>query len=147
MPVIPIVARSIEIEASPATVWQFFATQEGLRRWFESGIEIDMRVGGTYRFFETEAGAWISGHVLEIVPERRLVLSWFEDDSDWLHPIRLTFSLEEVPGGTRVTHQYDGFAGIGKPTWDRTQRAYDAGIDRHASLHRLKRLVESPDVS
>jgi uncharacterized protein YndB with AHSA1/START domain len=44
------VIRSIEIQVPPSNVWRWFATQEGLRRWISSNIEIDLRVGGAYRF-------------------------------------------------------------------------------------------------
>ena len=40
----PQVMRSIEIHASPSAVWLWLATQEALRRWISSNIEIDLRV-------------------------------------------------------------------------------------------------------
>src|SRR6202040_840220 len=39
----PQVMRSIEIHASPSAVWLWLATQEALRRWISSNIEIDQR--------------------------------------------------------------------------------------------------------
>jgi len=139
----PMVERSVEIKASPKTVWTLMASQEGLRQWFWPDLEIDMRLGGGHRHYVAELDQWIVGTVLDIVPEQSLVLSWFEENTDWVHPIRLTFTLEAIPGGTRVTHRYDGFPGIGKPSWERTQRAYEIGADRHALLERLKAAVES----
>jgi uncharacterized protein YndB with AHSA1/START domain len=138
----PAVERSIEIQASPATVWSFFATQEGLRAWWGAEIEIDMTVGGKHRHYVPEVNQWISGYVLEIVPAKQLILSWFEEDCDWVFPTRLVFTLEAIPGGTRVTHRYDGFAGIGKHTWERTMQAYDRGIDLHNMLGALKAVAE-----
>lgn len=138
----PFVERSIEIQASPSVVWELLSTQEGLRSWWAENVEIEMKVGGKHRHFMAEANQWLSGYVLEIIPEKMLMLSWFEEDTDWLFPTRLTFTLEEIPGGTRVTHRYDGFAGIGKPTWERTMEAYNRGIDQHGLLAGLKALAE-----
>lgn len=140
---LPIVERSVEVKASPKTVWTLMASQEGLRQWFESDLEIDMRLGGAHRHYADEADQWIVGNVLDIVPEKSLVLSWFEENTDWVHPIRLTFALEAIPGGTRVTQRFDGFPGIGKPNWERTERAYQIGTDQHALLQHLKDVVES----
>jgi len=46
----PQVIRSIEIHATPTTVWSWLATQEALRHWISPNIDIDLRVGGEYRF-------------------------------------------------------------------------------------------------
>ncbi len=135
----PEVIRSIEIKAPPSTVWRWLATPEALRRWLSPNLEIDLRVGGSYRF--SNEGTWISGTVLEIVPEGGLVLSWMEEGGDWVHPARLLITLAATPAGTRVTLTHDGFAGIGKPGWPDTVRAYERGADRHRILERLAELV------
>jgi len=139
----PVLSRSIDIQASPRTVWNLLATQEGMRQWFEPTIEIDPKVGGFHRHLNQFANIHISGHVQEMVPDKTLVLSWLEEDGDWKFPIRLAFTLEEIPGGTRVTMKFDGFAGIGKLTWDRTLRAYERGMAEHSTLESLKRVAES----
>lgn len=135
----PAVNRSIEIKAPPSTVWQWLATPEALRRWLNANLEIDLRVGGSYRM--VNEGTSISGTVLEIVPEGSLLLSWMEEDGDWVHPARLLITLNPTPDGTRVTLTHDGFAGIGKPGWPGTVEAYQRGADRHRVLERLAELV------
>ena len=137
----PVVTRSIEIKASPGAVWRWMATPEGLRRWINPNLEIDLRVGGAYRMHEDGADTWISGTVLEINAEDSLILSWLEEGGDWVHPARLVISLEKTPDGTRVSLTHDGFAGIGKPGWPDTVQAYERGIDRHQLLERLADLV------
>jgi uncharacterized protein YndB with AHSA1/START domain len=139
----PAVTRSIEIKASPSAVWRWLATPEGLRQWVNPHLEIDLQVGGTYRMREDGAATWISGTVLEMNPEENLILSWMEEGGDWVHPARLVISLEPTSTGTCVTLAHDGFAGIGKPGWPDTVRAYEAGIDRHQLLGRLAELVEA----
>ena len=135
------VVRSIDIQASPSAVWRWLATQEALRRWISPNLEIDLRVGGAYRLREAGVDTWISGTVLELVPEDRLVLSWLEEGGDWVSPARLIISLASAPTGTRVILTHDGFAGIGKPGWPDTLRAYERGADRHQLLERLAALV------
>ena len=137
----PEVVRSIEIPAPPSRVWQELATQAGLRRWIAPDLEIDLRVGGSYRMLGADGETRISGTVLEFVPEGRLVLSWLEEKSDWVHPARLVVTLEPIAAGTRVGLVHDGFAGIGKPAWDQTLAAYERGADKHQVLRRLAEAV------
>ena len=135
------VVRSIEIQAAPEAVWRWLATPEALRRWISPHLEIDLRVGGAYRLREEGSATWISGTVLELDPERRLVLTWLEEGGDWAHPARLAIGLEPVDGGTHVTLTHEGFEGIGKPGWRETVRAYERGADEHRLLERLAGLV------
>jgi uncharacterized protein YndB with AHSA1/START domain len=139
----PEVVRSIEIQAPPSTVWRWLASREALRRWLQPDLEIDLRVGGTYRMLGTDGQTWISGTVLEFVPEGRLVLSWLEEDAGWVHPGRLVIELSAISSGTRVTLVHDGFAGIGKPGWPGTFEAYERGADRHRVLEKLTAVVAS----
>ena len=137
----PEVVRSIDIQAPPSVVWRWFATQEALRRWLGSELEIDLRVGGAYRLLGPDGETWISGSVLEMIPEGRLVVSWMELGGDWVYPARLVISLVATSTGTQVTLVHDGFAGIGKPGWPTTLNAYERGADRHRVLERLAELV------
>jgi uncharacterized protein YndB with AHSA1/START domain len=137
----PEVIRSIDIQAPPSAVWKWLATQEALRRWVSPDLAIDLRVGGTYRMLGADEKTRVSGTVLEVVPEGRLVLSWMEEGSDWVHPARLVFTLAPIATGTRVTLIHDGFAGIGKPGWPGTVEAYERGAGRHQLLQHLAALV------
>ncbi len=137
----PAVMRSIEIQAPPSAVWRWLATPDALRRWLSPNLEIDLRVGGSYRLRDGESETSISGTVLEMVPEGGLVLSWFEEGGDWVHPARLLVTLAPIADGTRVTLSHDGFAGIGKANWPGTVRAYERGADRHQVLQRLAEVV------
>jgi uncharacterized protein YndB with AHSA1/START domain len=137
----PAVIRSLEIQAPPSVVWRWMATPEALRRWLSPNLEIDLRVGGAYRFRDDPTGTAVSGTVLELVPEGGIVLSWLEEGGDWVHPARLVVALSATAAGTRVTLTHDGFAGIGKPTWPGTVEAYERGADRHRVLEHLAELV------
>ena len=137
----PQVTRSIEIQAPPSVVWRWLATQEALRQWISPNLEIDLSVGGAYRFLGPDDETWISGAVLELAPQTALVLSWMEEDRDWARPARLVITLAPTTAGTRVTLVHDGFAGIGKPGWRRTVENYELGADRHRVLEKLADLV------
>jgi uncharacterized protein YndB with AHSA1/START domain len=137
----PETVRSIEIAAPPSAVWQWLATPEALRHWLSPSLEIDLRVGGAYRLRGPDERTWISGTVLELVPEGGLILSWLEEGGDWVYPARLLITLAPTANGTRVTLRHDGFAGIGKPGWPDTLRAYERGAERHRILERLAELV------
>jgi uncharacterized protein YndB with AHSA1/START domain len=142
----PEVARSIEISAPPSSVWRWLSTQEGLRRWFAPDVEIDLQVGGAYRLLGADGRTRISGTVLELVPEGRLVLSWLEEEAGWVHPARLVVTLEPTASGTRVGLVHDGFAGIGRTGWAGTLEAYERGADKHQVLHVLAESVASGSV-
>ena len=140
----PSVTRTVLIQAPPAVVWGQIASQAALRRWFSPDIEIDLRVGGVFALTGEGGGTRITGSVLDLVPETRLALSWMEEGSGWLHPARLVIELAPCEAGTRVVLVHDGFAGIGKPSWEQTQSAYERGADRHRILERLaRRAVEA----
>jgi uncharacterized protein YndB with AHSA1/START domain len=141
----PQVIRSIEIQAAADKVWRWFATQEGLRCWISSNLEIDLRVGGAYRFLGPDDQTWISGTVLELVPERSLILSWLEEGSGWVNPARLVITLARTAVGTRVTLIHDGFEGIGRSDWAETVQDYERGADIHQVLDRLANLVSAGD--
>jgi uncharacterized protein YndB with AHSA1/START domain len=137
----PAVVRSIEIKATPSAVWRWLATPEALRHWLSPNLEIDLRVGGAYRFIGPDEKTPVSGTVLELVPEGGLVLSWLEEGEGWVHPGRLVIALVPTAAGTQVTLTHDGFAGIGKPDWQGTLQDYERGADRHRVLERLAELV------
>lgn len=137
------VTRSLEIRAAPSKVWRYFASQEGLRRWISPNLEIDLMVGGRFRFLGQDDKTWVSGTVLEIVPEGWLILSWMEEGQRWQNPVRLTLALEASPVGTRASMRFDGFAGTGRADWPDMVADYERGSDQHNTLQTLATLVES----
>jgi uncharacterized protein YndB with AHSA1/START domain len=142
----PQVTRSIDIRATPSKVWRYLATQEGLRRWISPNLEIDLVVGGTYRFLGPDQKTWITGNVLEIAPEGWLILSWMEQDQGWAHPARLVITLEASGVGTKATMIFDGFAGIGRTDWPDMVADYERGADQHRILEKLAALVMSGEI-
>jgi uncharacterized protein YndB with AHSA1/START domain len=137
----PQVIRTIEIRATPSTVWRYIGSQEALRRWISPNLEIDLSVGGKYRFLGPDEKTWVSGRVLELVPEGWLILSWLEEGQGWAHPARFVVALEASASGTKVTVIHDGFAGTGGPSWSDMVADYERGADQHKILEKLAALV------
>jgi uncharacterized protein YndB with AHSA1/START domain len=136
----PSVVRTIEIPAPPSAVWRWFATPDGLRRWLAPTLEIDLRVGGRYRMLGGDDETWISGTVLELVPEGRLVLSWLEEERSG--PSRTARRQAHADSRRhRGSLVHDGFAGIGIDNWTATVEGYERGADRHHVLADLVSLA------
>jgi uncharacterized protein YndB with AHSA1/START domain len=134
------VIRTIEIRSPPSKVWRHIATQEALRRWIAPDLEIDMKVGGKYRFLGPDQKTGVSGTVLELVPEGWLVLSWMEEGQGWTHPARFVVALEACGMGTKVTVIHDGFAATGQD-WQAMVADYEQGASAHKILEKLAALV------
>ena len=88
---------------------QWWGSPETYRahRW-----DADLRVGGRWRVEGKSANGdpySVFGEFLEITLPRRLVQTWSYDwDKD--HPTtKLTYVLEDIPGGMRVTVRHEGF--------------------------------------
>jgi uncharacterized protein YndB with AHSA1/START domain len=109
----------VYIKATPEAIWDAITKPEWTERYGYGGRgEYDLRPGGTYRGFTTEAmrsvGApdvAVEGEVIETDPPRRLVLSWhFLMDPDLVAEgsTRLTYEIEPREGGvTRLTVIHD----------------------------------------
>ncbi len=139
------VTRAIEIRATPAKVWRFLGTEDGLRRWISPNLKIDLKVGGKYRFLGPDNKTWVSGEVLDLVPEAWLILSWLEEDQGWSHPARFVVALEAATSGTKVTIIHDGFAGTGRTDWPELVADYEQGSDAHRILDKLAALVNEDE--
>ncbi|RHW43423.1 SRPBCC domain-containing protein [Neobacillus notoginsengisoli] len=136
------IERFTDIKASVSEVWWLISTQEGMRQWFGSDIQIDMRVGGKYRLKNPEQTQVISGEILEIIFPTLMKLSWYEEDSDWVNPTQVTFRLEEKSDSVRVHVTHSGFETIGKRGWKNTYEEYQKGWTRHHLLENLKKRAE-----
>ena len=136
----PQVTRTIEIRATPGKVWRFVASQDGLRRWISPNLDIDLKVGGKYRFLGSDQKTAISGTVMELVPEGWLILSWLEEGQGWAGPARFVVALEASVTGTKVTIIHDGFAATGRSE-EEMAADYEQGADAHKILDKLAAVV------
>jgi uncharacterized protein YndB with AHSA1/START domain len=98
-------------------VWAAITQPEQLAHWFEPEPYIDLRVGGGIRM----GSAHPTGEITVVDPPHRFAFLWYaapEAGSDHSLPVTqtahtlVTFTLEEVAEGTRLTFVESGFASL-----------------------------------
>jgi uncharacterized protein YndB with AHSA1/START domain len=102
------------IRTTPAKLWQALTEPQFTERyWFGARQECDWKVGSPWKLVMPTVGLADSGEVLEVAPEKRLVLSWRNEFMPELKAegfSRMTYDLE--PDGETVkltvTHESDG---------------------------------------
>ena len=114
------ILASVDIAGSAERVFRALTDPKELIAWWGSPEtyraykwEADFRVGGRWRCEGKSADGKpysVLGEFLEISPPRRLVQTWTYDWEDNQPPTKLTYLLEDIPGGTRLTVRHEGFA-------------------------------------
>ena len=111
------IVATVEIAASPERVFRALTSAEIVDWWVRPGVfdtrlwEGDVRVGGRWSASGLSRGEpyTVKGEYLEVDPPRKLVHTWrlagIEEP-----PTTVTFILEQVEGGTRLTLQHTGFS-------------------------------------
>lgn len=101
-------ATSIEIDAPPATVFDYLATEAGMTAWMGEHATLDPRPGGN--FAVDIAGYAIRGQFLHVEPPTRMVVSWGIAGSADLPPSASTveFTLTPIERGTRLDLVHSG---------------------------------------
>jgi len=100
------------VRAPAETVYDGFATAQGLDGWFTQGSSIDARPGGHMRLRWHEFGAdrvteEANCLVLEARRGQRFVFQWKPDTADYATTVELDF--EPVPDGTLVRVRETGY--------------------------------------
>ncbi len=105
------------VRASRARVFRLWTDPAELPRWFSApghglaSVEVDLRVGGTYRFgmrkLPNGEPFYVSGEYRELDPPSRIVFTWTWDNPNDAQNTLVTIDLIEVAGGTevRLTHE------------------------------------------
>ena len=110
-----LIVASVEIARTPERVFQAISSREIVDWWVNPGVfdtrkwSGDVRVGGRWRASGIARGApyALEGEFLEVDPPRKLVQSWQRlGTSDT--PSILTYLLEPIAGGTRLTVRHAG---------------------------------------
>ncbi len=136
---VPLIRRTEWINASPQRVWRYMASQEGMRGWFNPGMEFEPRPGGHVRF-EAHGGV-LSGEVVVFEPGKKLAFTWLDHDEGWTEPmLLLTLELTVENGGTRVMLTHSGFEKV-----PGSLNGYQRGWSSTTSLGKLKHLVEGEE--
>jgi uncharacterized protein YndB with AHSA1/START domain len=112
----------VYIKAKAQAIWDAITKPEWVQKYgYACRAEFDLRPGGAYRAFATDAmkaqGAQdvlIVGEVIEADPPRKLVQTWhpiWDPTTAAETPSRLTYLIEEQPGGMcklTLTHDLAG---------------------------------------
>lgn len=104
------------IAARPSIVFEALSTADGVAAWWGPHdlpvilSEVDARVGGSFRVrFRTDDGLEheACGEFLEVVPPRRLAMSWRFSDGGEAEELgrtsRIEFELTPIAGGVELT--------------------------------------------
>ena len=110
-----LIVASVEIERTPDRVFQALTTREIVDWWVNPGVfdtrewSGDVRVGGRWRASGVARGAsyTLEGEFLEVDPPRKLVQTWHRLGTPGV-PSTLTYLLEPIVGGTRLTVRHAG---------------------------------------
>jgi uncharacterized protein YndB with AHSA1/START domain len=109
------VVASVEIARAPDRVFQALASREVIEWWVNPGVfdtrewNGDVRVGGQWSASGMARGApyTLVGEFLEVDPPRKLVQTWQMKDMPGA-PSTVTYMLEKIAGGTRLTVRHSG---------------------------------------
>jgi uncharacterized protein YndB with AHSA1/START domain len=110
-----LVVASVEIARTPERVFKALATKEIVEWWVNPGVfdtrewSGDVRVGGRWSASGIARGApyTLEGEFLEVDPPRKLVQTWHRVGVPGT-PSTLTYLLEPITGGTRLTVRHAG---------------------------------------
>ena len=111
------IVASVEIARTPDRVFQALVSPEIIEWWVNPGVfdtkewSGDVRLGGSWRSSGVARGQpyALEGKFLEIDPPRKLVHTWhFAGAPETTSTV--TYMLETIPGGTRLTVRHTGIA-------------------------------------
>jgi uncharacterized protein YndB with AHSA1/START domain len=93
------VKQSVTFKASPHDVYEALMDSKKHAQFTGDKASISRKIGGKFSIFD----GYSEGTNLELIPGNKIVQTWRA--SDWAkgHYSRVTFSLKEVEGGTRLS--------------------------------------------
>ena len=126
------IERVLTLPVSPERVWRALTDPAEIERWFDCKTEIDLRPGGALRF--TWGDEVARGRVEIVEPPHRFAYRWHPGSDQRLEvpfdelPLTLVeFTLDEAPGGTRLTLVESGFAAMPAEVYERVFRENSDG--------------------
>ena len=90
--------RTLAIDASPETVWEFLVDPEKLMRWKGINADLETQPGGIFRC-EVIPGHIAHGEYVEIDKPNKLVFTWGWDGSEDVPPGSSTIEIELTTDG------------------------------------------------
>jgi uncharacterized protein YndB with AHSA1/START domain len=111
------ILATVEVLASPERVFRALASEDIVSWWVRPGVfdtkdwTGEVRVGGRWHASGLARGNRyvLEGEFFEVDPPRRLAHTWRPLEAPGA-PTRVTYVVESVDGGTRLTLRHEGFA-------------------------------------
>lgn len=98
------IKQSVTIKVTPHEVYEALMDSRKHAKFTGGKASISREVGGKFTAYD----GYNEGVNLELVPDEKIVQSWRGSDWPEGHYSRVTFSLKEVDGGTRLTFTQSG---------------------------------------
>ncbi len=105
------VHMTIDLDAPVARVWEHLTNREKLAQWLMTS-DFTAKVGSRFTFSAPPSGTWdgqLHCAVTELVEPERLAFTWNANDIG--AETLVTFQLEKIASGTRLTLTHTGFDG------------------------------------
>jgi len=101
--------KTVTLPVTPDEAFALVTQPERLRRWKTVTAQIDLRVGGAYRYTVTP-GHHAGGTVRELEPGKRVVIGWGWEDDEALpyDASTVTITIEPAESGSTVTLVHEG---------------------------------------
>lgn len=98
------IRQSIVFKTSPHDVYEALMDSKKQAQFTGGKASISRKIGGKFSIFD----GYSEGTNLELIPDKKIVQTWRA--SDWAkgHYSRVTFSLKEIEGGTRLSFTQTG---------------------------------------
>ncbi len=120
------ITKTVVLAAPRETVWAFLTDKEKLAEWFHPA-DADLAQGQPYHLIQDGAKVcW--GQVIDMSPPARLATSFTVKPLDGVMTT-VTWTLDEIPGGTLLTMEHAGLEAAGANFG--LMQALDAGWDAH----------------
>ncbi|MFC1941838.1 SRPBCC domain-containing protein [Chloroflexota bacterium] len=99
-----VIRQSVTFKASQHEVYEALMDSKKHAEFTGAMVKMSRKVGSKFSIYDGD----IQGVNLELVPDHRIVQSWRYSDWPEGHYSRATFSLKEVPGGSRLAFTQTG---------------------------------------
>jgi uncharacterized protein YndB with AHSA1/START domain len=133
------ILASVDIAAPPERIFRALASQEIVDWWLNPGVfdtrewTGEVNVGGWWRASGMARGEpyTLAGEFLEVDPPRKLVHTWHRVGAPG-PPSIVTYLLEPIPGGTRLTISHSGI--VSPEQGDNTTVGWRTSLARLAEI-------------
>lgn len=113
------IRKTIEINASPKTVFKALTDENELTQWFPDQAVLEPKIGGKMKFTflarkaeNLDRDFYPRGEILEFEPDKKLSYSWIPEGVPDFPKTIVTWTLEKIAENkTRVKLVHSGFTG------------------------------------